>query len=50
MIEGGWPYILASYAAMSVAFLALVVIVALRLRHWAERARSLDQLKRERAP
>ncbi|HRK63407.1 MAG TPA: heme exporter protein CcmD [Terricaulis sp.] len=43
MIEGGWPFVWASYALMGGAFAALIVVVLLRARHWAREARKLDR-------
>lgn len=43
MIEGGWAYIWPAYAVTLGALLVLTLVVVLRLRHWAERARKLDQ-------
>jgi hypothetical protein len=45
MIEGGWPYIWASYAVTLVVVGGLTAIVLARLRHWSGRARSLDDAK-----
>jgi|CXWL01.1.fsa_nt_gi hypothetical protein len=45
MIEGGWPFIWASYAAAAASLGVLALIVALRLSHWAKRARELDSNK-----
>lgn len=45
MIEGGWPYIWASYAAAGASLGVLALIVVLRLSHWAKRARELDRQK-----
>lgn len=43
MIEGGWSFVWAAYAVAGVALVALSGAVALRLRHWAKRARELDR-------
>lgn len=41
MIEGSWPFIVASYALTVVVAAALALIVMLRLRHWSQRAKAL---------
>ncbi|MBY0564626.1 MAG: heme exporter protein CcmD [Hyphomonadaceae bacterium] len=43
MIEGGWPYVLASYAIAGVALVALTVIVLRSARHWAREAQKLER-------
>lgn len=43
MIEGGWPFVWASYALMGAAFAVVIVVVLLRARHWAREARKLDR-------
>lgn len=45
MIEGGWEYIWASYAVTVVGLGAAALVAALRLRHWAKRARELGKAK-----
>jgi hypothetical protein len=50
MIEGGWPFIWAAYAASLGALCVLAAIVVTRLRYWSAKARALDEAKRERAP
>lgn len=45
MIEGGWAYVWASYAATSVVVAGLAAVVLARLRHWSRRARSLEDAK-----
>ncbi len=47
MIEGGWGYIWAAYAFTAAGLGALAVVVALRQRHWAQRARELDKAGRK---
>lgn len=42
MIDGGWPYVWASYVVAGVAVVALALVIALRANHWAKRARELD--------
>lgn len=42
MIEGGWPYVWASYALTVTVVGALALTVTFRLRHWSKRARALD--------
>lgn len=43
MIEGGWSFVYAAYAIAGVALAVLAVVVLLRLRHWAKRAKDLNQ-------
>jgi len=43
VIAGGWSFVIAAYAAAGVSLAALVIVVALRARHWAKRARELDR-------
>lgn len=43
MVDGGWPYIWASYAVTFGALIVLVGVVVLRLRHWAARAKQLER-------
>jgi heme exporter protein CcmD len=43
MIEGGWAYVWAAYALALGALGVLALLVLLRLRHWAKRARELDR-------
>lgn len=45
MIEGGWTYIWASYAVTVVGLGAAALVAALRLRHWAARAREIAKAK-----
>jgi heme exporter protein CcmD len=47
MIEGGWSYIWAAYAATVVSLGGLALTVVLRLRFWAKQARALDAAKRK---
>lgn len=49
MIEGGWPYVLASYALTVIVMAALALVVMLRLRHWSGRAKALPG-RTEKAP
>lgn len=44
MIEGGWPYVLASYAVASVALIALVIAVLVSARRWAREAKKQERL------
>jgi len=48
MIQGGWSYVDAAYAVTLTGLAALAAVVLLRLRHWAQKARALDE--RGRAP
>lgn len=50
MIEHGWPYIWAAYALTLAGLAGLAVLVWLRLRTWARRARAVDAGKREASP
>ncbi len=43
MIEGGWTYVWVAYALSLSALMALAIVVAWRLAHWAGRARSLER-------
>ncbi len=43
MIEGGWAYVVSAYAATVIGLAALALTAFLRARHWARRARDLDQ-------
>jgi hypothetical protein len=45
MIEGGWPFINAAYAVTVLGLATAALIVFLRARYWAKRARELDQGK-----
>lgn len=45
MIEGGWPFINAAYAVTVIGLGAGALVVFLRARHWAKRARDLEQKK-----
>lgn len=47
MIEGGWSYIWAAYAATLACVGGLALVAALRLRFWAKQARALDEAKRK---
>lgn len=42
MIEGGWPFVWASYVLCVGSLGALALVVVLRNRHWARAARELD--------
>ncbi len=43
MIEGGWNFVYAAYAVAGLSLVTLAVVVALRLRHWAKRAKDLSR-------
>lgn len=43
MIEGGWSFVWTAYALTMGALALLALVVVLRLRHWAKRARELDR-------
>lgn len=43
MIEGGWSFVWSAYAVTGVAFVSLVLVVALRFLHWRKAARALEQ-------
>jgi hypothetical protein len=43
MIEGGWPFVWASYAVALAALLALTAFVVIRLAHWSRRARQIEK-------
>ena len=43
MIEGGWSFVWTAYGLTLTAFAILALVVVLRLRHWARRARELDR-------
>ncbi len=43
MIEGSWPYVLASYGVTLASLAVLAVAQLLRLRHWSKRARALGK-------
>lgn len=43
MIEGGWPFVWASYAVASTAFVALTVYVVMRLMHWSAKAKQIEK-------
>jgi hypothetical protein len=45
MIEDGWPYIWGAYAVSLASLAVLGFVIALRLTHWARRARALEQRK-----
>lgn len=45
MISGGWNFVIAAYGVTLGGLAALAIVVALRARAWAKRARELD-LKR----
>jgi hypothetical protein len=42
MIAGGWNFVIAAYAVTLGGLAALALLVALRARQWAKRARELD--------
>lgn len=42
MIEGGWPFVWASYALCACSLGALALVVMLRNRHWARAASKLE--------
>jgi hypothetical protein len=42
MIAGGWTFVIAAYAVTLGGLAVLALIVALRARQWAKRARKLD--------
>lgn len=46
MISGGWPFVIAAYAVTLSGFAILALVVALRARQWAKRARELDATKK----
>lgn len=43
MIEGGWSFVWTAYALTLTALAILALVVVLRLRHWARRAKELDR-------
>ena len=43
MIEGGWPFVWASYVVAGAAYLALTVYVIARLVRWARRAKQIEK-------
>jgi heme exporter protein CcmD len=43
MIHGGWAFIWSAYALTLAALTALALVVVMRLRHWARRARELER-------
>lgn len=45
MIEGGWAFVTPAYAVALIGLGAAALIAFLRARHWAKRARELDQKK-----
>lgn len=45
MIEGGWFYVYASYAVAGLSLIALALGVMLNIRHWARRAKELEEPK-----
>ncbi|MBS0385362.1 MAG: heme exporter protein CcmD [Proteobacteria bacterium] len=42
MIAGGWNFVIAAYAVTFGGLAILALVVAIRARQWANRARSLD--------
>lgn len=42
MIEGGWVYVCAAYGVALGGLSALALLVSLRARHWAKRAKMLE--------
>lgn len=42
MIEGGWPFVWASYALCVGSVGALALVVVLRNQHWSKAARKLE--------
>jgi hypothetical protein len=42
MISGGWNFVIAAYAVTLGGLAVLAIIVTLRARAWAKRARELD--------
>jgi heme exporter protein CcmD len=42
MISGGWNFVIAAYGVTLGALATLAIVVALRARAWAKRARELD--------
>lgn len=42
MIAGGWSYVWAAYAVTAGGLAALALIIVVRARRWAQRARELD--------
>lgn len=44
MIEGGWSFVWTAYALTLTALALLALIVVVRLRHWARRAKELDRV------
>jgi uncharacterized membrane protein len=46
MITGGWSFVIAAYAVTLSGLAVLALVVALRARQWAKRARDLDAAKR----
>ncbi|MEZ6024474.1 MAG: heme exporter protein CcmD [Hyphomonadaceae bacterium] len=45
MIEGGWQFVVASYALTVASLGGLALVVVLRLRTWAKRAAALENTK-----
>jgi heme exporter protein CcmD len=43
MIEGGWTFVWTAYALTVGALAGLALVVVLRLRHWADRAKQLER-------
>jgi hypothetical protein len=43
MIEGGWVFVAPAYAVALLALAAAALVVFLRARYWARRARELDR-------
>ncbi len=42
MISGGWSFVIAAYGVTLGGLAVLALVVALRARQWAKRARDLD--------
>lgn len=42
MIEGGWTFVFGAYGVTFGGLGVLAAVVALRLRHWAKRAKALQ--------
>lgn len=42
MIEGGWPFVWASYALCVGSLGVLALVVVLRFLHWSKAARQLE--------
>ena len=48
MISGGWNFVIAAYGVTLGALGVLAIVVALRARAWAKRARELDTKRSDR--